>query len=83
MIAYTGTIHVVGSKSSHNLRKPVCKTCLSKEEWLQRYAQRALKVWLKWQTPLGVAHNYAEQLKNDLAAYYDEPLAKTFIETTY
>jgi len=68
---------------ARNLRKPTLKAHISKEEWLQQYADRILKVWLKWQTPLGVARDYVEQLKNDLAEFYEEPLKKIFIETTY
>lgn len=62
-------------------RKP--KLCMFKEEWIQHYAEQALRFWLQWQTPLGVARDYMEQIKEDLAKFYDEPLKKMFIEATY
>jgi len=55
----------------------------AREIWIQRYSARMLKSWLRWQTSLGVARDYVEQLQQDLADYYDEPLKKTFIEMTY
>ena len=56
---------------------------LFKEEWIRHYADRIIRFWLRWQTPLGVAWNYVEQVKKDLAEFYDEPLKKKFIEATY
>ena len=56
---------------------------MCKEEWVQHYADRMLSLWRAWQTRLGVARGYAEQLKVDLGKLYDEPLKKMFIETTY
>jgi hypothetical protein len=56
---------------------------MGKEEWIQHYANRMLTLWLKWQTRLGVAWEYMEQLKVDLAELYEEPLKRMFIETTY
>ena len=56
---------------------------MCKEEWVQHYADRMLKLWQGWQTRLGVARGYVEQLKTDLAALYEEPLKRMFIETTY
>jgi len=56
---------------------------MCKEEWIQHYADRMLKLWQVWQTRLGVARGYVEQLKADLAELYEEPLKRMFIETTY
>ena len=42
-----------------------------------------LKLWLRWQSPLGIARTYIEQIEKDLAKYYDEPLKRIFIEKTY
>jgi hypothetical protein len=59
------------------------KLGISKEEWLQKYASRILVVWLQWQTPLGIAGNYTNKIKEDLAMFYNDPLKRMFIETTY
>lgn len=56
---------------------------MCKEEWIQHYADRMITLWLKWQTRLGVAWDYVEQLKTDLAELYEEPLKRMFIEATY
>ena len=54
-----------------------------KEQWVQQYADRMLESWTNWQTSLGVACSYIEQLKEDLAKLYDDPLKRMFIESTY
>jgi hypothetical protein len=56
---------------------------MDKKEWIQHYADRMLKLWLTWQTPLGVAREFVEQLKLNLEEFYSEPLKKMFIEATY
>ena len=66
---------------AHKPEKSPLHMC--KEEWIQHYAERMLKLWLMWQTRLGVARDYVEQLKADLAELYEEPLKRMFIETTY
>jgi hypothetical protein len=59
------------------------KSDLGRVQWLQEYSRRLLGHWLQWQTPLGVALAYAEQIERDLAAFYEDPLKRLFIETTY
>jgi hypothetical protein len=54
-----------------------------KNRWIQKYSQRILKQWLRRQTPLGIAGTYVEQIKEDLVTFYNEPLKRIFIETTY
>ena len=56
---------------------------MCKEEWVQYYADRMLKLWLIWQTRLGVARDYVEQVKADLTELYEDPLKRMFIEGTY
>jgi hypothetical protein len=56
---------------------------MCKEEWIRHYAERMLKLWLTWQTRLGVARDYVEQVKADLTELYEDPLKRMFIETTY
>ena len=55
----------------------------TKRAWVQRYADRMFALWLERQTCLGVTRQYLEQLREDLARWYDEPLKRTFIEATY
>ena len=55
----------------------------AREKWIKYYANRMLRCWLQWRSPLGVARDYVEQLRENLAEFYDEPLKKIFIETTY
>jgi len=40
-------------------------------------------VWTQWQTPLGVAPAYTTYITADLAQFYDDPLKRMFIETSY
>jgi hypothetical protein len=54
-----------------------------KEQWIQQYSTRMLKLWRGWQTSLGVTRSYIEQIKRDLSDSYDDPLKKNFIEATY
>lgn len=54
-----------------------------KIDWVQRYADQMFALWLARQTCLGVARQYIERLRADLGQYYEDPLKKTFIETTY
>ena len=69
------------STDSYDLQRPTPDT--SKEKWLQKYASRILTVWSQWQTPLGVAPTYTDRIKKDLVRFYDDPLKRMFIETTY
>lgn len=64
--------------TSANSRSPQ-----SKNDWVQRYADRVFALWLSRQTCLGVARQYIERLRADLGRYYEDPLKRTFIETTY
>lgn len=54
-----------------------------KGKWVQEYADRILRQFLRWQTPLGVARTYTGKLKEELSAFYDDPLKRLFIEATY
>ena len=58
-------------------------SALDKERWSQKYAVRMLSRYLPWQTPLGIASEYLIQLRQDLVAFYDDPLKRIFIETSY
>lgn len=83
MSTYVGTFYTTGgfATDAYSPKKP--KLCMFKQEWIQHYADLILRFWLRWQIPLGVARDYREQVKEDLAEFYDEPLKKTFIEATY
>lgn len=66
-----------------DLQKFNAHSDIRKKRWIQKYSHRLLRLWLRWQTPLGIACTYAEQIEKDLADFYDEPLKRIFIETTY
>ena len=59
------------------------RSAIDKEKWIQKYAVQILNRYLHWQTPLGVAHAYTGKLGEDLAAFYDDPLKRMFVEATY
>jgi hypothetical protein len=54
-----------------------------KRKWLEKYSRRLLRLWRQRQTPLGVTPVYIGQIEKDLARFYDDPLKRRFIETTY
>jgi hypothetical protein len=56
---------------------------VGRKKWLRKYSRRLLRLWLQRQTPLGVTPVYIGQIEEDLAKFYDEPLKRMFIETTY
>ena len=56
---------------------------IAKDKWLQKYSHQLLRLWLQRQTPFGVACTYTAQIKEDLGDFYEDPLKRTFIETTY
>ena len=55
----------------------------SKKQWIQKYALRIYKSWLRWQGPLGIASDYIEQVKRDLEEIYPDPLKRVLIEGSY
>ena len=73
----------VYDKDLPGLQQLNAQSNISKKIWVQKYSYRMLKLWLRWQSPLGIARTYIEQIEKDLAEYYDEPLKRIFIETTY
>ncbi len=64
------------------LREPT-PTDIAKKKWVQKYSHRLIRLWLRQQTPFGVARAYAEHIKECLTEFYEDPLKRTFIETTY
>ncbi len=54
-----------------------------KEMWIQKYAVRILIRFRQWQTPLTVANTCLTQLKEDLEAFYDDPVKRLSIEASY
>ena len=55
----------------------------SKEQWLDEYADRILKIWQNWETPLGVDDKYNLTVRKQLSEYFDDPLKKELIESSY
>jgi len=82
---YTEDGHRIDKSTTvpHRPQEAAADSDVKKREWLQRYSRHLLDQWFKWQTPLGVALTYAAQIREDLAAFYEDPLKRTFIETTY
>ncbi len=56
---------------------------LTKEDWIQLYTGRILRVWFHQEAPLGLAAAYANCIRRDLARSYAKPLVRAFIEDTY
>lgn len=56
----------------------------TKEVWIEEYALKILGMWQINHTPLGrVDDGYLAKLKEDLAGYFDDPLKRSLIETSY
>ena len=55
----------------------------NKLKWVQHYANQILRLYRRWQGPLGVATTYVEQIKKDLEGFYEDPLKRRLIENTY
>lgn len=72
--------HTKNSKLGIEQAKPEPET---EEEWLEYHSNNIFRLWLKWQTPLGISRQYLERVKQELSEYYKKPLKRKFIETTY
>ena len=67
----------------HRLQRVNTESDVDKKKWLRKYSRQLLRLWLQRQTPLGVTRVYIGQIEEDLSKFYDEPLKRMFIETTY
>ena len=57
---------------------------MTKEGWIEEHALKILNMWQLNRTPLGgVDDEYLAKLKEDLAGYFDDPLKRSLIETSY
>jgi 2-keto-4-pentenoate hydratase/2-oxohepta-3-ene-1,7-dioic acid hydratase in catechol pathway len=66
------------------LREPTASDSdIAKKKWVKKYSHRLIRLWLRQQTPFCVARAYAEHIKECLTEFYEDPLKRTFIETTY
>ncbi len=82
MKSYVEKIQITETDNGNDSSHPEQKS-MAKKDWVQYYANRMFKLWTKWQTSLGVAQEYLEKIKEDLAKLYDDPLERSLIETTY
>ncbi len=57
--------------------------CTAKTQWVRHHANNMFRLWLSWRTPLGVARDYLKHLRQDLSAFYDDPLKRALIEASY
>ena len=58
-------------------------TKIGRTQWAQVYAQKILKLWQAQEPPLGVDDAYAQQLEEQLLTYFDDPLLRDLVESTY
>ena len=57
---------------------------MTKEGWIEEHALKILNMWQLSHTPLGkVDDEYLTKLRVDLSDYFDDPLKKSLIETSY
>ncbi len=56
---------------------------MNKKRWIEHYCELIFKAWQSWQTPLGVAAGYRIQIRRDLAGFYDDPIKRSFVESSY
>ncbi len=69
---------VTGNEESKMLTVEV-----TKQAWVDEYASRILQVWYKWPSPFGLDKQYSKEVKSQLSEYFDDPLKRDLIETTY
>ncbi len=58
-------------------------TKIGRTEWAQVYAQKILKLWQAQAPPLGVDDDYAQHLEEQLLQYFDDPLLRELVESSY
>jgi len=56
---------------------------LARKQWIQHYADRVYELWLQQEARFDMTPDYLQQIETDLAALYEHPLKRTFIEATY
>ena len=56
---------------------------IARDNWVNKYSLRLLKLWLQQPTPFDIACTYTVQIKEDIADFYEDPLKRKFIEETY
>jgi hypothetical protein len=57
---------------------------ITKEDWVEEYALKILNMWQLHHALLGeVDDGYLTKLRDDLAGYFDDPLKRSLIETSY
>ncbi len=58
-------------------------TDIGRTEWAHKYAQKILNLWQSQQSPLGVDDSYASQVEEQLLTYFDDPLLRDLVESSY
>jgi hypothetical protein len=56
---------------------------LDQQEWVDLYARKMMENLHTWQGPLGVDDQYKQLIKKELACFFDDPLKRSLVETTY
>lgn len=65
------------------VRGPGQGPVLARDEWIEKYTGRILRAWFHQPAALGLAWTYANWIRQELAAAYNHPLKRAFIEETY
>ena len=53
-----------------------------RDEWVEKHVLQFQYIFKKWQKPIGIDEQaYREHLEKELAAYWQDPLLKSLIET--
>lgn len=58
-------------------------TDISRTQWARKYAQKILNLWRSQESPLGVDDGYTQHLEKQLLNYFDDPLLRDLIESSY
>ncbi|RKY06542.1 MAG: hypothetical protein DRP66_08580 [Planctomycetota bacterium] len=58
-------------------------TDISRTQWAREYAQKILNLWQSQEGPLGVDSGYAQHLEEQLLSYFDDPLLRDLVESSY
>ena len=54
-----------------------------REDWIKKHAQRVLESWRTHIFMFEISGEYKRQIELEMAAHYDNPLEKQFVETTW
>ena len=54
----------------------------TRDQWVEQHARQVQQLFQQWQHPIGIdGQEYQKHLEKELAAYWDDPLLKTLVES--